>query len=159
MLWLHHFLSRFGEEQTNSKLAWEAKDEVMKTWETVRLFCRSPIPESNDWTLLADVTLGLVLGSFRSSHSVQNGQPHHRLGFQAHPVEEEGRFNLRFIIGLGKEKGLEERRQESKKALICLGNKSKRKNSKNHSFSARSSAQTLLWSPYHLPETITSLNY
>lgn len=45
---------------------------------TLRGFC---LPEADDWTLLADVTLGLMLGSLRSSYSVQDGQPHHGLGF------------------------------------------------------------------------------
>lgn len=44
------------------------------------------IPESDDGTLLADVALGLVLGSLRGSHPVQDGQPHHGLGLQSHPV-------------------------------------------------------------------------
>lgn len=101
---------------------------------TMRRFCWSLIPESNDWTLLTDVTLGLMLGCFSSSHSVQDRQPHHRLGFQTHPVKEESGFNLRFIIGLGKQKEkrsgvrvCKKRGWESMTVIIYLGNKWKKK--------------------------------
>lgn len=62
-------------------------------------------PEPDDGTLLADVALGLVLGGLGSGDSVQNGQPHHGLGLQAHPVQEHGGFQLGFVIGLGEEGG------------------------------------------------------
>lgn len=44
------------------------------------------IPEADDGTLLANVALGLVLGSLCGSHPVQDRQPHHGLGLQSHPV-------------------------------------------------------------------------
>ena len=58
-------------------------------------------PEADDGTLLADVALGLVLCRLGSSHAMQDGQPHHGLGLQAHPVQEHGGLQLGFVVGLG----------------------------------------------------------
>lgn len=60
-------------------------------------------PEPDDGAFLADVALGLVLGGLSSSHAVQDGQPHHRLRLQAHPVQEHGSLQLGFIVGLDTE--------------------------------------------------------
>lgn len=60
-------------------------------------------PEPDDGAFLADVALGLVLGGLSGSHTVQDGQPHHRLRLQAHPVQEHGSLQLGFIVGLDTE--------------------------------------------------------
>lgn len=57
-------------------------------------------PESYDGTLFADVTLGLVLGGLGGGHAVQDGEPHHGLRLQAHPVQEHGGFQFWFVVGL-----------------------------------------------------------
>lgn len=62
-------------------------------------------PESYDGTLLANVALGLVLGGLGGGHAVQDGQPHHGLGLHAHPVQEHGGFQLRFVVGLRGRRG------------------------------------------------------
>lgn len=69
----------------------------------------SCLPEALDGTLFADVTFGLVLGRLCSSHAVEDRQPNHRLGLQAHPLQEVRHFNGRFPWGLQKEGGREEK--------------------------------------------------
>lgn len=67
------------------------------------------LPEALDGTLFADVAFGLVLGWLCSSHTVEDRQPNHRLGLQAHPLQEVRHLNRRFPWGLEKEGGREER--------------------------------------------------
>lgn len=135
---LDHLLSHSEEEPMNSNWYRREKIEVYKgtewygtQWMTPRGF---PIPESNDRTLLADVALGLMLGSLRSGHSVQHGQPHHGLGLQSHPVQEEGSFDLRLIIGLRRQErsdgvwvggggGVGRKGDKAKEASVSSGNK------------------------------------
>lgn len=57
-------------------------------------------PEALDGTLFADVTLGLVLGRLCSRHTVEDRQPNHRLGLQAHPLQEVRHLDGRFPWGL-----------------------------------------------------------
>ena len=80
-LWRRYELTATGTGDKRSSHKKVKNDEKKMTF-----FFLFLIPESNDWTLFADVTFGLMLGSFCSSHSVQDGQPHHGLGFQSHPV-------------------------------------------------------------------------
>lgn len=68
------------------------------------------LPEALDGTLFADVALGLMLGGLCSSHAVEDWQPNHRLGLEAHPLQEVRHLNGRFPWGLEKEGGREERR-------------------------------------------------
>lgn len=67
------------------------------------------LPEALDGTLFADVAFGLVLGQLCSSHTVEDGQPDHRLGLQAHPLQEMRHLNGRLPRGLVKEGGREKR--------------------------------------------------
>lgn len=69
-------------------------------------------PEADDGAFLADVALGLVLGGLSGSHAVQDGQPHHRLRLQAHPVQEHGSLQLGFIVGLDTE-------TDKKTLMVC----------------------------------------
>ena len=69
------------------------------------------LPEAHDGTLLADVALGLVLGRLGGGHAVQDGQPHHGLGLQTHPVQEHGRLQLRLVVGLHRGGGKTGQRQ------------------------------------------------
>lgn len=55
------------------------------------------LPEANNRTLLADVTLGLMFCCLCCSHSVQNREPNHRLGLQAHPIHKLSRVQLHLI--------------------------------------------------------------
>lgn len=65
------------------------------------------LPEALDGTLFADVTFGLVLGGLCGSHTVEDRQPNHGLGLQAHPLQEVRHLNGRFPWGLGEEGGRE----------------------------------------------------
>ncbi|KAG7225744.1 hypothetical protein INR49_014395, partial [Caranx melampygus] len=67
------------------------------------LATRSYPPEALDRTLFANVAFGLVLGRLRSGHTVEDRQPNHRLGLQAHPLQEVRHLNGRFPWGLGRE--------------------------------------------------------
>lgn len=58
------------------------------------------LPEADNGTLLADVTLGLVFGRLRRRHSVQDRQPDHWLGLQAHPIHKLPGFQLHLIVHL-----------------------------------------------------------
>lgn len=62
---------------------------------------RMALPEANNGTLLADVTLGLVFCSLRSSHSVQDRKPNHRLGFQTHPINKLPGLQFHLVSNLG----------------------------------------------------------
>lgn len=59
------------------------------------------LPEANNRTLLADVTLGLMFRSLRSSHSVQDRKPNHRLGLQTHPINKLPGLQLHLFSNLG----------------------------------------------------------
>lgn len=63
------------------------------------------LPEALNRTLFADVAFGLVLCRLCSSHAVEDRQPNHRLGLQAHPLQEVRHLNGRFPWGLDKEDG------------------------------------------------------
>lgn len=63
--------------------------------------CVRVLPEANNRTLLADVTLGLMFGRLCSSHSVQDGEPNHRLGLQTHPIDKLPGLQLHLIGHLG----------------------------------------------------------
>lgn len=52
----------------------------------IRMDVLGVLPEAHNRTLLADVTLGLMLRRLRSCHSMQDRKPNHGLGLQAHPV-------------------------------------------------------------------------
>lgn len=58
------------------------------------------LPEALDGKLFADVAFSLVLGGLGGSDAVEDRQPHHRLGLQAHPLQEVRHFNSRFSWGL-----------------------------------------------------------
>ncbi|TNN68467.1 hypothetical protein EYF80_021252 [Liparis tanakae] len=62
-------------------------------------------PLGTEWgcafLLVYDVTLGLMFGRLRSSHSVQDGKPDHGLGFQTHPINKLPRLQLHLIGHLG----------------------------------------------------------
>ena len=79
------------------------------TYLCVSLPALACLPETLDGTLFADVTFGLVLCWLCSSHTVEDRQPNHRLGLQAHPLQEVRHLNGRFPWGLGKEGGRDER--------------------------------------------------
>lgn len=66
----------------------------------VCLTMRSHPPEALDGTLFANVAFGLVLGRLCSGHTVEDRQPNHRLGLQAHPLQEVRHLNGRFPWGL-----------------------------------------------------------
>lgn len=67
------------------------------------------LPEALDGTLFADVAFGLMLGRLRSSHTVEDRQPNHGLGLQAHPLQEVRHLDGRFPWSLEKEGWREER--------------------------------------------------
>lgn len=63
------------------------------------------LPEALDGTLFADVAFSLVLGGLGGSDAVEDRQPHHRLGLQAHPLQEVRHLNSRFPRGLENKTG------------------------------------------------------
>ena len=71
--------------------------------------CLAYLPEALDGTLFADVAFGLVLCRLCSSHPVEDRQPNHRLGLQAHPLQEVRHLDGRFAWGLVEENGREGR--------------------------------------------------
>ena len=73
-------------------------------------------PEALDGTLFAYIAFGLVLGRLCSSHTVEDRKPNHRLGFEAHPLQEMRHLDSRFPWGLEKDIGSEERRVNCKQA-------------------------------------------
>ena len=60
------------------------------------------LPEALDGKLFADVAFSLVLGGLGGSDAVEDRKPHHRLGLQAHPLQEVRHLNSRFPQGLKK---------------------------------------------------------
>lgn len=61
------------------------------------------LPEALDGKLFADIAFSLVLGGLGGSDAVEDRQPHHRLGLQAHPLQEVRHLNSRFPRGLDEE--------------------------------------------------------
>jgi len=51
-----------------------SREEARLTHVKVEAF-QTAVPEANDWIFFADVTLGLVFGSFSSGQSVEHRQP------------------------------------------------------------------------------------
>lgn len=72
------------------------------------------LPEALDGKLFADIAFGLVFGWFCRSHTVEHRQPHHRLGLQAHPLQEVRHLNGRFPWSLDKEGGRRRSTEDSK---------------------------------------------
>lgn len=67
----------------------------------VELNAKQPgLPETLNGALFADVAFGLMLGGLCSSYTVQDGQPNHRLGLEAHPFQEMRHLNGRLPRGL-----------------------------------------------------------
>ncbi len=85
------------------------KTHNISTYPSFHLPTLACLPEALDGTLFADIAFGLVLGRLCSSHTVEDRQPNHRLGLQAHPLQEVRHLNRRFPWGLEKEGGREER--------------------------------------------------
>lgn len=64
------------------------------------------LPEALDGKLFADIAFSLVFGGLGGSDAVEDRQPHHRLGLQAHPLQEVRYLNSRFPWGLENKMGL-----------------------------------------------------
>lgn len=108
-------------------------------------------PEADDGTFLADVALGLVLGGLCGGHAVEDGQPHHGLGLQAHPVQEHGGVQLRLVVGLQGEERLSADKPPPA-SLTCSSRLSGRGMSGRHVQTGSSCAPTVqCWSRRRTP--------